>query len=432
MRLNRSERAVFFCPTLPREINQIRITASGLRAGRFYYAQNQKEVIKMKVELRADTVELSGYVNAVERRSELLPKAKGRDAPGEFREIIRQGAFGDSLKRLPKVDFKLNHERTIGSTPDSIELEEDNIGLYACAQITDPEVVSLAKAGKLTGWSFGMENVVAEYKQASDGVYERDISRLDLFEVSILTHRPAYPATSVEVRDGRVIEYRDSALTPDELEKINSLALKELSEEEVFTFPVTLCDNEIDRDGERFSIAALNKLAELYKGVTGIFDHDPKGSNQSARIYDCEVVTDESRTTSAGEPLTQLRAKAYMVRTSSNADLIAEIAGGIKKEVSVSCSIGKKLCSVCGADLFETVCDHTKGKEYDGKCCHYTLDEPTDAYEWSFVAVPAQKGAGVTKTYSEQEQEDKNKAIIAAKRREIEILRLKGRKNYEP
>lgn len=395
--------------------------------GAFIMPKNRK-VIKMKVELRADTVELSGYVNAVERRSELLPKAKGRDAPGDFREVIRQGAFADSLRRNPKVDFKLNHSRVL---PDSIELEEDNIGLYACAQVTDEEIISLARAGKLKGWSFGMEPIESSYKQASDGTYERDISKLDMFEVSILTHRPAYPATSVELRDGRVIEYRDSEITPEELDRINQYTLNDMKAEDLFTFSVILCDNEIDRDGERFSVSALEKLSELYVGKTGIFDHDPKGSNQSARIYDCAVVTDVSKTTAAGEPLTQLRAKAYMARTSSNADLITEISAGIKKEVSISCSVSRISCSICGTDHRSRPCEHVKGKYYDGKRCHFILDEPTDAYEWSFVAVPAQKGAGVTKICSESEQEEKDKAIIAAKSREIEILKMKGRKNYE-
>lgn len=36
-------------------------------------------------------------------------------------------------------------------------------------------------------------------------------------------------------------------------------------------------------------------------------------------------------------------------------------------------------------------CTHIKGAEYGGKLCCYILDEPFDAYEWSFVAVPAQK-----------------------------------------
>ncbi|MBQ7071087.1 MAG: HK97 family phage prohead protease, partial [Ruminococcus sp.] len=96
----------------------------------------------MKVEIRADSVELSGYVNAVERKSVLLPKWKGRDAPGDFKERIRQGAFADSLKRLPKVAFKFNHDRTLGDTDSNIELSEDNIGLHARAVITDSEVLS--------------------------------------------------------------------------------------------------------------------------------------------------------------------------------------------------------------------------------------------------------------------------------------------------
>ncbi|MBQ7070785.1 MAG: hypothetical protein IJM87_05835, partial [Ruminococcus sp.] len=125
------------------------------------------------------------------------------------------------------------------------------------------------------------------------------------------------------------------------------------------------------------------------------------------------------------------KAKAYMVRTSSNADLIAEIEGGIKKEVSVSCSVANCKCSICGTDKRTSACEHNKGQIYDGKKCCCILDEPTDAYEWSFVAVPAQKSAGVTKTFSEQEKEDKNNAIIAARSREIEILKMKGRKNYE-
>ena len=92
-----------------------------------------------------------------------------------------------------------------------------------------------------------------------------------------------------------------------------------------------------------------------------------------------------------------------MVRTDKNADLIAEIDAGIKKEVSVSCSASKNICSVCGCDRRITQCEHHKGQ--DG--CHVILDDITDAYEWSFVAVPAQINAGVTKKYSPT-KEDKS------------------------
>ena len=186
------------------------------------------------------------------------------------------------------------------------------------------------------------------------------------------------------------------------MEKINRYTRKELTEDEVYCFSVILCDNEIDRDNEKFSVDALKKLAELYVGKTGIFNHDPKGENQTARIYDTEVAEDPTKMTADGEVYTFLKAYAYMVRTASNADLIREIDGGIKKEVSVGCAVSKKTCSVCGADLSVKGCAHRKGRSYAGKRCCHVLSEPTDAYEWSFVAVPAQKNAGVTKKYSER------------------------------
>lgn len=194
----------------------------------------------------------------------------------------------------------------------------------------------------------------------------------------------------------------DFVLNDEMLEKINKFTRAKVTAEQVYTFPVTLCDNEVDRDGERFSVNALEKLADLFIGKTGIFDHDPKGEKQTARIFDCLVKCDQTRTTSAGEPYTFLAAKAYMMRTAKNADLIAEIDGGIKKEVSVSCAVKSKICSVCGADQNTDPCGHIKGNYYGGKICSNILDDPTDAYEWSFVAVPAQINAGVTKKYSDK------------------------------
>ncbi len=184
------------------------------------------------------------------------------------------------------------------------------------------------------------------------------------------------------------------------LEKINKFTTRELLADEVYCFNVVLCDNEIDRDCEKFSREALLKLAELYIGKTGIFNHDPKGENQTARIFDACVVDDTTKKTSDGETYSYLAAKAYMVKTEKNADLIKEIEGGIKKEVSVGCSVSGRTCSVCGKDLSANACAHRKGKTYNGKKCYHILNKPTDAYEWSFVAVPAQKNAGVTKRYT--------------------------------
>ena len=187
------------------------------------------------------------------------------------------------------------------------------------------------------------------------------------------------------------------------LDKINKFTRRPLTEEEVYVFPAVLCDNDIDRDGERFSDEALETLRELFVGRTGIFDHKAAAANQAARIFDTELAEDPSRKTKDGRPYKFLRAKAYMVRTEENRDLIAEIDGGIKKEVSISCSAAKRICSVCGSDKAVTSCNHIKGRKYGGKLCHTILDDITDAYEWSFVAVPAQVNAGVTKKYTESD-----------------------------
>lgn len=186
------------------------------------------------------------------------------------------------------------------------------------------------------------------------------------------------------------------------LAKINRFTRREFTAEELYTFSVILCDNEIDRDGERFSDSALEKLKTLFVGKTGIFDHNPSTSNQNARIFDTEIITDTERTTKNGELYKYLKATAYMVRTDENRNLISEIEAGIKKEVSISCTAKKRVCSVCGNDKSAGSCAHIKGREYNGRTCHVVLDDITDAYEWSFVAVPAQMNAGVTKKFTEE------------------------------
>jgi hypothetical protein len=199
---------------------------------------------------------------------------------------------------------------------------------------------------------------------------------------------------------------KENKISKEELEQIGTFARKEMTEEEIFSFSLILCDNEIDRDREKFTIESLEKLAKLFVGKTGIFDHNMSGKNQNARIYSAWVENDPTRKTADGEIYTCVKAKAYMVRTETNKDLIAEIDAGIKKETSVGCSVKSVKCSICGKDIKTEGCEHIKGKEYGGKICCHHLCEPEDAYEWSFVAVPAQKNAGVVKSYTPKEQED--------------------------
>ncbi|MDL2252656.1 hypothetical protein LJC49_01100 [Ruminococcaceae bacterium OttesenSCG-928-I18] len=186
-----------------------------------------------------------------------------------------------------------------------------------------------------------------------------------------------------------------------DLAKINQMALRTLTAEEVFVFKLAMCDNEIDRTHEAFTAKTLTQLAALYVGRTIIADHERSTHNQCARIFDTEVISAAGQT-GIGETYSQLVAHCYMLRNPGTEAMIADIEGGIKKEVSVGCRIGAAVCSVCGTDNVKTWCDHIPGKDYDGEKCHFLLEGAKDAYEVSFVAVPAQPRAGVIKAYGAQ------------------------------
>ena len=153
----------------------------------------------MEVRINRDSVEISGYVNAIERNSKPL-----MSRIGQFIERICKGAFKNALKRNDDVHILLNHnwDRDLGSTKQgNLELEEDNIGLKARATITDKAVIQKARDGDLVGWSFGFEDrdVV---RTIENGMTMRAVKDLDLHEVSILdrTKTPAYEGTLITAR----------------------------------------------------------------------------------------------------------------------------------------------------------------------------------------------------------------------------------------
>ena len=212
------------------------------------------------------------------------------------------------------------------------------------------------------------------------------------------------------MKENRVIKAIDTT-TEQDMALVNSYSRRELTPEEVYLFSVVLCDNDIDRDFERFTTEALFQLEKLFVGKTGIMDHNPSAKNQKARIIACNVEPVPGKSTAAGDQLYQLMARAYIRRTAENLELIEAIEAGIIKEVSVGCSIARTVCSVCGQDLHSPMCSHRKGNEYDGRICYGSLMDPTDAYEFSFVAVPAQRAAGVVKAKMKIVKHDEEKKI---------------------
>ena len=177
--------------------------------------------------------------------------------------------------------------------------------------------------------------------------------------------------------------------TAAQLEAINAQARAKLDAEQVYVFSLRLCDDQVDRDHERFDTQALPGLAKLFIGKTGVVDHKWSSDAQVARIFATEVVKEDG--------VSFIKAWAYIRRGGHADEIIADIEAGIKKEVSVGCAMGLAVCSVCGSEYGS--CGHQKGQHYDGQLCCAILREPMDAYEFSFVAVPAQKEAGVLKGF---------------------------------
>lgn len=174
-----------------------------------------------------------------------------------------------------------------------------------------------------------------------------------------------------------------------DLSLINAQAQRELTAEEVFVFRCVACDNQVDRDYERFADKALVVLASMLVGRPVLMDHIWSACKQTARIYRADVET-------AGDGVTNLVICCYMLRNDNTQPVVDAIQGGILREVSVGCAMSKVTCSICGKPSYE--CGHIAGASYDGEVCVNILDDPTDAYEVSFVAVPSQRAAGVRKS----------------------------------
>ena len=251
--------------------------------------------MRMKIEVRDESVVITGYVNAVERYSKPIRETlHGRITT--FIERIKAGTFNKALKRNDDVKVLLNHDydKCLGTTKDgSLVLTEDNIGLRAETTITDAEVVQKAKNDQLVGWSFGFYVNNDELGEEDDWV-TRTVTDMDLIEVSILdsNHSPAYKGTSIEAREEhRNAEYRsyleggeemaeDKRDLKEDLKQINDDAVEKHDEVDEAIDPDANekviddamekhQDIEMDATAERLNLFATKvaeKVAELLKG----------------------------------------------------------------------------------------------------------------------------------------------------------------------
>lgn len=171
-----------------------------------------------------------------------------------------------------------------------------------------------------------------------------------------------------------------------ELEYINRFANRKYKADEVYVFTVNLCDNDVDRDNEAFSVEALRELERLFVGKTGILEKSPSSKNRTARIFVCGVESVPGKKTKAGDDYYKLVARAFIPVNKNTVDTVSDIKNGRISEISIGCSVENRMCSICGKDIH--ICGHKKGEMYDGKLCYSKIFDIVDAYEWAAVANP--------------------------------------------
>ncbi len=167
----------------------------------------------MQIEIRADGVRITGYVNVTEKKSRPVITPHGKVI-----EEVEPRAFEAAIERAGDITVTVDHDKThvyASTSSGTCKLHEDEIGLHADVLIADPTMIELAKQGKIRGWSFGMYNVVDELEQRTDDLPLRRIKALDLDHITLVVKKtPCYSATSVEIRadaevdiETRTVEY---------------------------------------------------------------------------------------------------------------------------------------------------------------------------------------------------------------------------------
>lgn len=165
-----------------------------------------------------------------------------------------------------------------------------------------------------------------------------------------------------------------------DLSKINKFTRHPLSSKDVATFEFALCSNDIDEEYEYFDNDALQSIKQMAVGSIGFLKDYVL---LRVRIYDCSVKT-STKLNKHKEPYQKVIAKAYTTKNQISERFVENVSKA-KVEVSIGCGIANCTCSICGADLRTSACQHTKGKQYGGKMCCGVLSGVTDFYEWTLA-----------------------------------------------
>jgi HK97 family phage major capsid protein/HK97 family phage prohead protease len=173
-------------------------------------AMKKIELRVHQLELRAsenpNVLKVSGYVNKTNQLSDVLGTTK------RFVEKIAKGAFSRAIKTAKDIDFLAEHDasKILASTRNnSLKLYEDEQGLWMEAEIVPTswgkDYFELINSGVLQHMSFGFRTMSDSWRALANGLYERTIDELELFEVSAVK-TPAYSQSTISARGIKVVE----------------------------------------------------------------------------------------------------------------------------------------------------------------------------------------------------------------------------------
>ena len=115
-----------------------------------------------------------------------------------------------------------------------------------------------------------------------------------------------------------------------------------------------ICDNEVMPDGSKFSIPVLEDIAKQAYGKRG--ELQIQGFCIGARIYEVQVVTDNTRKTIDGEDYVYVKARAFFLEKPDSIFAKYLLDGEI--DVKYGCSSTESKCSICGHPIHSQYCNH--------------------------------------------------------------------------
>ncbi len=191
--------------------------------------------------------------------------------------------------------------------------------------------------------------------------------------------------------------------TQGQLDKINALAKRTLSKDEVFAFSTKMVGDALLP--ERY-LKLHKSLLEVYKndartGVAFMLDHAWSGM-QKALVYGRTFDASLKKSDGGLEDETwALHGDTYIVRGKekdgiSTDSIIADIEDGTLFDVSIGFGFETGICSICGNNYYKyDECQHFRGREYDGQLCYIIAKPPGYLMELSGVFDGAYPTAGV-------------------------------------